>query len=198
MEKCCVLLKGGLNTKATKFRSDRVLKKYSNGNLKPSHLSFSLFSCLYKNDLSALLLPPTPPPTLLHTDLTWIRHRQTQPILKNIKGHWTDNTRCFWIPLVAHLHVFLMMVISVQLGLFGDLALGSLHLLLAFGGGGGVGIALPLVFVLFSFFAVISLLLFIIIPGHLLRQLSVTPGLAPNPVKWTFVLMFSLRSLNKP
>ena len=77
----------------------------------------------------------------------------------------------FGVFLVAHLHVFLMVIISVQLGLFGDLALRSLHLLLAFGGRGRVGVALPLVVVLLSFFfTVITLFLLIVIPSHLSRQ----------------------------
>lgn len=79
--------------------------------------------------------------------------------------------RCYlvWTFLVAHLHVFLVVIISIQFGLFGDLALRSLHLLLAFRGRDGVRVALPLVLLLLSFFAVITLLLLIVVPSHLCR-----------------------------
>lgn len=86
--------------------------------------------------------------------------------IKNIKR--TVKRRCYlvWTLLVAHLHVFLVVIISIQFGLFGDLALRSLHLLLAFRGRDGVRVGLPLV-VLLSFFAVITLLLLIVVPSHL-------------------------------
>ena len=70
---------------------------------------------------------------------------------------------------VTHLHVFLVMVVSVQFGLLKDRCLwcpcGDIQRL----GGGGVRIALCLllVFHLALLSAVVTLLLLVVVPGHL-------------------------------
>lgn len=89
----CILLSGrqNFNIKATKRKTNRIFKKYSNDNLKP-HLVFifeSVFSCFYKNYLTDFLLLPLPSPMLLqlrqHIFSTVIRHRHVVAYIKNIK-----------------------------------------------------------------------------------------------------------------
>lgn len=69
---------------------------------------------------------------------------------------------------VTHLHVLLVMVISVQFGPLGAPSLGRVRgVTLRLWGGGGVTLPLLFIFHLFLLSAVVTLLLFVIVPGHL-------------------------------